>query len=70
MGLGGFVVPKWRVAPLVFRVPAGPAAVCAGGRRPAREPSALRFLAFLLSVVTNVVNPRAFSLKMAVLGVD
>ena len=30
------------VAPLVFRVPEGPAAVCAGGRRPAREPSALR----------------------------
>ena len=28
-------------APLVFRA-AGPAAVCAGGRRPAREPSALR----------------------------
>ena len=27
--------------PLVFRA-AGPAAVCAGGRRPAREPSALR----------------------------
>ena len=30
------------VAPLVFRAPEGPAAVCAGGRRPAREPSALR----------------------------
>ena len=29
------------MAPLVFRAP-GPAAVCAGGRRPAREPSALR----------------------------
>ena len=25
------------VAPLVFRAPSGPAAVCAGGRRPARE---------------------------------
>jgi len=24
------------VAPLVFRAPEGPAAVCAGGRRPAR----------------------------------
>ena len=30
------------VAPRVFRAPEGPAAVCAGGRRPAREPSALR----------------------------
>ena len=30
------------VAPWVFRVPSGPAAVCAGGRRPARESSALR----------------------------
>ena len=30
------------VAPLVFRAPEGPAAVCAGGRRPARESSALR----------------------------
>ena len=30
------------VAPLVFRAPEGPAAVCAGGRRPAREPSAPR----------------------------
>ena len=30
------------VVPLVFRAPEGPAAVCAGGRRPAREPSALR----------------------------
>ena len=30
------------VAPLVFRVPEAPAAVCAGGRRPAREPSAPR----------------------------
>ena len=38
----------------------GRAAVCAGGRRPAREPSALRFLAFLLRVVTNVVNRRCF----------
>ena len=28
--------------PRVFRVPSGPAAVCAGGRRPAREPSAPR----------------------------
>ena len=56
MGLGGFVVPKWRVAPLVFWAPrgvlllvaplvfrapcgvlAGRAALCAGGRRPARE---------------------------------
>ena len=35
----GFLLP---VAPLVFRAPSGPAAVCAGGRRPAREPSALR----------------------------
>ena len=26
MGLGGFVVPKWRVAPLVFRAPEAPAA--------------------------------------------
>ena len=48
MGPGGFVTPRWRVAPLVcwaslvFRAPEGPAAVCAGGRRPAREPSALR----------------------------
>ena len=46
----------------------GRAAVCAGGRRPAREPSALRFLAFLLRVVTNAVNPTAFSLKIAVFG--
>ena len=30
------------VAPRVFRAPSGPAAVCAGVRRPAREPSALR----------------------------
>ena len=30
------------VAPRVFWAPAGPAAVCAGGRRPAREPSAPR----------------------------
>ena len=30
------------VAPLVFQAPEAPAAVCAGGRRPAREPSALR----------------------------
>ena len=30
------------VAPRVFRAPEGSAAVCAGGRRPAREPSALR----------------------------
>ena len=39
----GFCFP-WllHVAPLVFRAPEGPAAVCAGGRRPAREPSALR----------------------------
>ena len=29
-------------APRVFRAPEGPAAVCAGGRRPARESSALR----------------------------
>ena len=39
----GFCFP-WLllVAPLVFRAPEAPAAVCAGGRRPAREPSALR----------------------------
>ena len=30
------------VAPLVFRAPEAPAAVCAGGRRPARESSAPR----------------------------
>ena len=30
------------VAPLVFGAPEGPVAVCAGGRRPAREPSAPR----------------------------
>ena len=30
------------VAPRVFRAPEAPAAVCAGGRRPARETSALR----------------------------
>ena len=37
----GFCFP-WllHVAPLVFRAPEAPAAVCAGGRRPAREPSA------------------------------
>ena len=35
-------MPRWHVAPLVFRAPEAPAAVCAGGRRPAREPSALR----------------------------
>ena len=34
--------PALLVAPLVFRAPEGPAAVCAGGRRPAREPSAPR----------------------------
>jgi len=28
--------------PLVFRASSGPAAVCAGGRRPARSPSAPR----------------------------
>ena len=39
----GFCFPwLWLVAPLVFRAPEGPAAVCAGGRRPARESSALR----------------------------
>ena len=39
----GFCFP-WLllVAPLMFRAPEAPAAVCAGGRRPAREPSALR----------------------------
>ena len=37
-GLSGWLL----VAPRVFRAPSGPAAVCAGGRRPAREPSALR----------------------------
>ena len=49
------------VAPLVFRAPEGPAAVCAGGRRPARWPSAPRaslgassFLRVLL------VAPRVF----------
>ncbi len=58
LGPGGFVMPTWRVrvlgllcsagcclllvAPLVLRAPEGPAAVCAGGRRPAREPPALR----------------------------
>ena len=128
------------VAPRVFRAPEAPAAVCAGVRRPAREPSApraslgasarsparprrrppaprqvppvpstpvvpgvlmcgasarsparprrrpraprqvppapvasqgpraLRFLAVLLRVVTNVVNPAAFSLKIVVFG--
>ena len=30
------------MVPRVFRAPSGPAAVCAGGRRPARESSALR----------------------------
>ena len=42
-GICGFCFP-WLllVAPLVFRAPSGPAAVCAGGRRPAREPSAPR----------------------------
>ena len=38
MGLGGFVVPMWCVAPLVFRAPRGVllgrAAWCARGRRP------------------------------------
>ena len=38
MGCRAFAL---RVAPRVFRA-AGPPAVCAGGRRPAREPSALR----------------------------
>ena len=41
MGLGGFVVATWRVAPPVFRAPRGVllgrAALCAPGRRPARE---------------------------------
>ena len=41
-----FVVLCWRagllMVPRVFRASVGPAAVCAGGRRPAREPSALR----------------------------
>ena len=36
------VPPVLLVAPWVFRVPEAPAAVCAGGRRPAREPSAPR----------------------------
>ena len=42
-GICGFCFP-WLllVDPRVFRAPEGPAAVCAGGRRPAREPSALR----------------------------
>ena len=42
-GICGFCFP-WLllVDPRVFRAPSGPAAVCAGGRRPAREPSALR----------------------------
>ena len=34
--------PGCCVYPRVFRVPEGPAAVCAGGRWPAREPPALR----------------------------
>ena len=34
-----FLLP---VVPLVLRAPSGPAAVCAGGRRPARESSAPR----------------------------
>ena len=34
--------PRCVVGPRVFRAPEGPAAVCVGGRRPAREPSALR----------------------------
>ena len=34
--------PGCCVYPRVFRAPEGPAAVCAGGRRPAREPPALR----------------------------
>ena len=49
LGPGGFVMPSWRavwlcgcVAPRVFRAPEAPAAVCAGGRRPARESSAPR----------------------------
>ena len=42
----GFLLPLVSlvllVVPLVFRAPEGRAAVCAGGRRPAREPSAPR----------------------------
>ena len=42
MGCRAFALRGLLVAPLVFRAPEVPAAVCAGGRRPAREPSALR----------------------------
>ena len=34
--------PRFVVAPRVFRAPEAPAAVCASGRRPAREPSVRR----------------------------
>ena len=37
MGCRAFALLDCCVAPLVFRAPEGPAAVCAGGRRPARE---------------------------------
>ena len=50
----GFLLP---VAPLVFRAPSGPAAVCAGGRRPAREPSALRVVACGAAGVLGAVGP-------------
>ena len=50
----GFLLP---VAPLVFRAPEGPAAVCAGGRRPAREPSALRVVACGAAGVLGAVGP-------------
>ena len=50
----GFLLP---VAPLVFRAPSGPAAVCAGGRRSAREPSAPRVVACGAAGVLGAVGP-------------
>ena len=40
--LGGYRTLRVAVAPWVFRAPEAPAAVCAGGWRPARSPSAPR----------------------------
>ena len=39
---GGYRILRVAVAPRVLRASEAPAAVCAGGRRPAREPSAPR----------------------------
>ena len=49
--------PRFVVAPRVFRASEGPATVCAGGRRPAREPSAPCVVACGSAGVPGVVGP-------------